>query len=77
MHAGANSIALALYALSWKHRRAGRHLLGVALGLGGATAATAGGCLVNRPSQGSERGSVTDAIAVLNKGDSGTPAGLR
>jgi Phosphodiester glycosidase len=38
---------------------------------------TVGGCLVNRPSESGERGSVTDAIAVLNKADRGTPAGLR
>jgi hypothetical protein len=38
---------------------------------------TAGGCLANRPSESSERGSVADAITVLNTKDSGTPAGLR
>jgi nitrite reductase/ring-hydroxylating ferredoxin subunit/uncharacterized membrane protein len=45
VHAGTNSAALVLYALAGKLRRAGRHLLGVALGLAGATAATAGGFL--------------------------------
>lgn len=45
VHAVANSIALACYALSWRARRHGRHAAGVALGMVGAGAATVGGAL--------------------------------
>ena len=45
VHAVANVAALSLYAWSWLARRAGRRGAGVALGLLGATAATAGGYL--------------------------------
>jgi nitrite reductase/ring-hydroxylating ferredoxin subunit/uncharacterized membrane protein len=45
VHALANVAALSLYAWSWRARRAGRRGAGVALGLLGATAATAGGYL--------------------------------
>jgi nitrite reductase/ring-hydroxylating ferredoxin subunit/uncharacterized membrane protein len=45
VHALANVAALSLYAWSWLARRGGRRGAGVALGLLGATAATAGGYL--------------------------------
>jgi len=41
-HAGANSVALACYALSWRARRRGHHLRGMALGLVGGGVATVG-----------------------------------
>jgi nitrite reductase/ring-hydroxylating ferredoxin subunit/uncharacterized membrane protein len=45
VHAGANVVALWLYAWSWLARRKGRRGKGVILGLLGATAASAGGYL--------------------------------
>jgi nitrite reductase/ring-hydroxylating ferredoxin subunit/uncharacterized membrane protein len=45
VHAVANVTATALYAASWLARRRGRHGTGVALGMVGAVAATAGGYL--------------------------------
>lgn len=45
VHALANVAALSLYTWSWQARRAGRRGAGVALGLLGASAATAGGYL--------------------------------
>ena len=45
VHAAANVAALSLYTWSWFARRAGRRKAGVALGLLGATAASAGGYL--------------------------------
>ncbi|TDD72086.1 DUF2231 domain-containing protein [Jiangella aurantiaca] len=45
LHAASNTAALALYSSSFAARRAGRHRLGVLLGLGGAAAAGAGGFL--------------------------------
>lgn len=44
-HATGNTIALTLYALSWKRRRAGHHLAGAALAAVGATVLTASGWL--------------------------------
>jgi uncharacterized membrane protein len=44
-HAAANATALVAYGASWRARRQGRHLRGVALGMVGATAATVGGYL--------------------------------
>jgi len=45
VHAAANTVALATYAMSWRARRRGSHLAGVAWGMVGAAAATAGGAL--------------------------------
>jgi len=45
VHAVVNSTALGLYALSWRSRRRGHHVNGVALGLLGATVATFGAYL--------------------------------
>jgi nitrite reductase/ring-hydroxylating ferredoxin subunit/uncharacterized membrane protein len=45
VHAVANSVGLSLYTWSWFARRGGRRKAGVALGLLGATAASAGGYL--------------------------------
>jgi uncharacterized membrane protein len=45
VHAVANASATALYGASYMARRRGRHGLGVALGMAGAAAATAGGFL--------------------------------
>jgi nitrite reductase/ring-hydroxylating ferredoxin subunit/uncharacterized membrane protein len=45
VHAASNSAALVLYTWSWNARRKGRRGRGIMLGLGGATAATAGGYL--------------------------------
>lgn len=45
VHAFSNTIAIGLYATSWRARRRGRHGRGVLLGLAGATAATVGGYL--------------------------------
>jgi nitrite reductase/ring-hydroxylating ferredoxin subunit/uncharacterized membrane protein len=45
VHLAANLAATAFYAASWRARAAGRHGLGVGLGLVGATLATAGGWL--------------------------------
>lgn len=45
VHAGANTIATLLYALSWRDRRRGHHLRGVALAGLGASVATVGGLL--------------------------------
>src|SRR5947208_8889938 len=45
VHAAANTTALVCYGASWVQRVRGRHWRGVALGLAGATAATAGGYL--------------------------------
>jgi uncharacterized membrane protein len=45
VHASANTIALTLYAGSWRARRADRHGLGTALGLAGSAAAAVGGYL--------------------------------
>jgi uncharacterized membrane protein len=45
VHAFSNTIAIALYAESWRARRRGRHARGVTLGLAGATVATAAGYL--------------------------------
>jgi nitrite reductase/ring-hydroxylating ferredoxin subunit/uncharacterized membrane protein len=45
VHGLANSVALALYSWSWWERRRGRRTVGIALGFGGATAATVGGYL--------------------------------
>jgi uncharacterized membrane protein len=45
VHAGANIAALTLYTASWRARGKGRHLSGVALGLGGSLAVTIGGYL--------------------------------
>jgi uncharacterized membrane protein len=44
-HAVSNSVAAALYTLSWISRRRGRHLAGVLLGVAAGTAATVGGHL--------------------------------
>jgi nitrite reductase/ring-hydroxylating ferredoxin subunit/uncharacterized membrane protein len=59
VHAASNSAALMLYAWSWNARRNGRRGLGILLGLGGASAATAGaylgGHLVYRRSVGANR----------------------
>lgn len=44
-HALGNTAALALYTLSWRNRRKGRHGRGVLLGFAGAGAATVGGYL--------------------------------
>jgi nitrite reductase/ring-hydroxylating ferredoxin subunit/uncharacterized membrane protein len=45
VHAAANTVALGLYAWSWRARRRGRRGRGVLLGLAGAAAATVGGHL--------------------------------
>lgn len=45
VHAAANSTALLSYALSWRARRKGSYWAGVAWGMVGAAAATAGGAL--------------------------------
>ncbi|HEU0129948.1 MAG TPA: Rieske (2Fe-2S) protein [Mycobacteriales bacterium] len=45
VHAVANGAATALYAASWLYRRRGSHRTGVAFGMAGAAAATAGGML--------------------------------
>lgn len=45
VHAVSNSVALTAYAASWLARRRGQHWKGVALGMAGATAASAGGHL--------------------------------
>lgn len=45
VHACCNVVATALYARSWSARRRGRRAAGVALGMAGAAAATAGGYL--------------------------------
>ncbi|WP_147375480.1 DUF2231 domain-containing protein [Jiangella rhizosphaerae] len=45
IHAASNTTALVLYSGSFAARRAGRHRLGVLLGLGGIAAASAGGFL--------------------------------
>jgi uncharacterized membrane protein len=45
VHAAANSVALLLYAASWRARRRGDHRRGVRLGHAGATVATAGAFL--------------------------------
>ncbi len=45
VHAGANTVAVGLYAWSWLARRKGKRGRGVALGLVGATVATVGGYL--------------------------------
>lgn len=45
VHAGANTVALAMYTASWHARKQGRHARGVALGLAGSAAAAVGGYL--------------------------------
>jgi uncharacterized membrane protein len=45
VHAACNTLAVASYAASWLARRDGRHRRGVAWGMAGAAAATAGGWL--------------------------------
>lgn len=45
VHAGTNAVATALYAASWRARRAGDHRRGVRLAHAGAALATAGGFL--------------------------------
>ncbi len=45
VHAAANSVALGLYAASYRARRAGRHAPGVLLGVAGGAAAGMGGYL--------------------------------
>ena len=45
VHAGVNGTAALLYGSSWLARRRGRHVAGVALGVGGGVVATAGGYL--------------------------------
>jgi uncharacterized membrane protein len=45
VHALSNSVAIGLYAASWRARRQSRHGRGVLLGLAGATVATIGGYL--------------------------------
>ena len=45
VHAGANTVALGLFAASFAARRRGAHRRGVVLGLAGSTAATVGGYL--------------------------------
>jgi uncharacterized membrane protein len=44
-HAVSNTVAGALYFMSWRSRRRGNHLSGVAFGMAGATVATVGGHL--------------------------------
>lgn len=57
VHAAANSVAIALYAASWRARRKGDVRRGVRLGHAGATVATAGAFLGGHLAFGSPRGS--------------------
>jgi uncharacterized membrane protein len=57
VHAATNSIALVLYAASWRARRRGDVRRGIRLGHAGATVATAGAFLGGHLAFGSTRGS--------------------
>ncbi len=71
VHAAANSVGLACFAMSWVSRRRGRHGLGVLLGMVGASAATVaghlGGHLVYR------RGTGVDVNAPSERKEEWTP----